>query len=56
VRLAVTLYVVEGVAAAEVARVVGWPDAKAVYNRVSRALARLRSGFEQEGLGPPDLF
>ena len=35
-RLAVRLFVVEDLPAAEVARVVGWPNAKAVYNRVRR--------------------
>jgi RNA polymerase sigma factor (sigma-70 family) len=55
VQLAVTLFVVEGMSAAEVARAVGWPNAKAVYNRVSRALAQLRAGLEREGLGPGDL-
>jgi RNA polymerase sigma factor (sigma-70 family) len=55
VQLAVNLFVVEGMAAADVARVVGWPNAKAVYNRVSRALAQIRAGLEREGLGPDDL-
>jgi RNA polymerase sigma factor (sigma-70 family) len=41
-RLAIQLYVIEELPAAEVAKVVGWPNAKAVYNRVSGALARLR--------------
>ena len=38
--LAVNLFVVEGMSAADVARLVGWPNAKAVYNRVSRALGQ----------------
>jgi RNA polymerase sigma factor (sigma-70 family) len=46
-RLAVQLYVIDGLAAADVARIVGWPNAKSVYNRVSHAMARLR-----ERLGP----
>ena len=41
-RVAVELYVVEEMSAAAVAKVVGWPSAKAVYNRVYRALATLR--------------
>lgn len=55
VRLAVTLFVVEGMSAADVARLVGWPNAKAVYNRVSRALEQLRTQLEREGVGPGDL-
>jgi DNA-directed RNA polymerase specialized sigma24 family protein len=55
VRLAVELFVVEGMSAAEVARTVGWPNAKAVYNRVYRALVALRSRLEAEGVGPGDL-
>lgn len=55
VRLAVQLFVVEDMAAAEVARVVGWPGPKAVYNRVYRALASMRSEFERAGLRRIDL-
>jgi RNA polymerase sigma factor (sigma-70 family) len=54
-RLAVELYVVEQLPAAEVARLVGWPNAKAVYNRVSRALAQLRARLGQAGIGRGDL-
>jgi RNA polymerase sigma factor (sigma-70 family) len=42
-REAIQLFVVEERPAAEVARAVGWPNAKAVYNRVGRALAALRT-------------
>jgi RNA polymerase sigma factor (sigma-70 family) len=52
-RLGVQLYVVEELPAADVARAVGWPNAKAVYNRVYRALMRLREGLERQGLGRP---
>jgi RNA polymerase sigma factor (sigma-70 family) len=52
-RLGVQLYVVEELPAADVARAVGWPDAKAVYNRVYRALMRLREALERRGLGHP---
>jgi DNA-directed RNA polymerase specialized sigma24 family protein len=45
-RVAVQLYVVEEMPAADVARVVGLPNAKAVYNRVYRALAFLRARLE----------
>lgn len=55
VRLAVDLFVVERMSAADVARTVGWPNAKAVYNRVYRALATLRAMLEREGIGPGDL-
>ena len=55
VRLAVELFVVERMPAEDVARVVGWPNGKAVYNRVYRALASLRAAFEREGIGPGDL-
>jgi RNA polymerase sigma factor (sigma-70 family) len=54
-RLAVQLFVVDGVPAADVARLVGWPDAKAVYNRVYRALDRLRARLEHQGISPADL-
>ncbi len=54
-RLAVQLFVVDELPAAEVARIVGWPNPKAVYNRVSRALARLRGELGRAGLTPGDL-
>lgn len=43
VRTAVQLLVVEEMTASDIARVLGWPNAKAVYNRVYRALAVLRT-------------
>ena len=49
-RVALQLYVVEGMPAADVARVVGLPSAKAVYNRVYRALALLRERFDRAGV------
>jgi len=55
VQLAINLFVVEGMSAADVARLVGWPNAKAVYNRVTRALAHLRTQLGREGIGPGDL-
>jgi RNA polymerase sigma factor (sigma-70 family) len=55
VRLAVELFVVERMAAADVARTVGWPNAKAVYNKVYRALEGLRSHLERDGIGRHDL-
>jgi RNA polymerase sigma factor (sigma-70 family) len=54
-RLAVQLFVVEAMPAAEVARLVGWRNAKAVYTRVYRALAALRQDFERQGIGRGDL-
>jgi DNA-directed RNA polymerase specialized sigma24 family protein len=51
----VRLFVVEEPPAAEVARIVGWPRAKTVYNRVYRALAAMRVHFERSGIGPGDL-
>ena len=46
-RLAVQLFVIDEVPAAQVAKIVGWPNSKAVYNRVSRALARMRRELAQ---------
>lgn len=54
-RLAVLLFVVEGLSADDVARVVGWPNSKAVYNRVYRTLTALRKELEREGVRPGDL-
>ena len=54
-RLAVQLFVVDELPAAEVARIVGWPNAKVVYNRVSRALVKLRGDLQRAGLSPGDL-
>ena len=51
-RLAVQLFVVDELPAAEVARIVGWPNAKVVYNRVSRALVKLRGDLQRAGLSP----
>jgi RNA polymerase sigma factor (sigma-70 family) len=54
-RLAVELFVVNEMPAAEVARIVRWPNAKAVYNRVYRALAAIRATLEQRGIRREDL-
>lgn len=56
VRLAVQLFVVDELAAAEVAGIVGWPNAKAVYNRVHRALASLRKELERQGISRAELL
>ncbi len=55
VRLAVQLFVVDELSAAEVASIVGWANAKAVYNRVHRALEAMRAALEREGIGRDDL-
>lgn len=49
-RLAVQLYVVDGMPAEQVGRALGFPNAKAVYNRVYRALAALRTHLERVGV------
>lgn len=54
-RAAVELYVVEELPAADIARILGFPNAKSVYNRVYRALAALREGLEGSGLRREDL-
>lgn len=54
-RLTVELYVVDELPAADVARIAGLPNAKAVYNRVYRALATLREYLAQSGIRAGDL-
>jgi RNA polymerase sigma factor (sigma-70 family) len=54
-RLALQLFVVDEMPASEVARTVGWLNAKAVYNRIYRVLDKLREGFEHQGIGRDDL-
>lgn len=54
-RLAVQLFVMDELSAAEVARIVGWPTARTVYNRVSRALASMRQQLGAAGLALGDL-
>lgn len=54
-RLALQLSVIEELPAADVARMVGWANAKAVYNRVHRLLARLRAACERQGIRLTDL-
>jgi RNA polymerase sigma factor (sigma-70 family) len=54
-RVAVQMYVVDELPAAEVARVLGLGGAKAVYNRVYRALAAIREVLERAGLARDDL-
>jgi RNA polymerase sigma factor (sigma-70 family) len=55
VRLAVQLFVIDELPAAEVAALVGWPNPKTVYNRVYRALEAMRAALEREGVGRGDL-
>ena len=54
-RLTAELYVIDGLPAGEVAKVLGLPNAKAVYNRVYRILAELRAGLERSGIRQGDL-
>jgi RNA polymerase sigma factor (sigma-70 family) len=54
-RVAVQLYVIDELPAEAVAKVLDLPNAKAVYNRVYRALAALREGLERAGLRREDL-
>ena len=54
-RVAVQLYIVEQMPADQVARALGLPNAKAVYNRVYRALAAVRSSLERVGIHRGDL-
>ena len=54
-RRAVDLYVLDGQAAATVATMLGLPNAKAVYNRVYRALGQLRHRLETAGIRRGDL-
>lgn len=49
-RVAVELYVLEEMPAEAVAKIVGWPNAKAVYNHVYRALQGMRQRLAQAGL------
>jgi len=54
-RLAVEMFVVHEMPAATIARALGWPNAKAVYNRVYRALAALRASLKRQGIEREDL-
>lgn len=54
-RAAVQMYVVDELPAAEVARILGLANAKAVYNRVYRAMAVVRERLEGAGVGREDL-
>jgi len=54
-RLAVQLYVVDEIPADQVARVLGYPSTKTVYNRVYRALGAIRSHLAQVGIRGGDL-
>ena len=54
-RVALELHIVEELPAEQIARVLGLPNAKAVYNRVHRALATLRARLAQDGLQRHDV-
>jgi RNA polymerase sigma factor (sigma-70 family) len=53
-RVAVQLYVLDELPAADVARIVGLKGPKAVYNLVYRALAAMRAHLEQSGVRRED--
>jgi DNA-directed RNA polymerase specialized sigma24 family protein len=54
-RLALELYVVDDLPAADIARVLGLPNAKAVYNRVYRSLEAMRLRLDEAGISREDL-
>jgi RNA polymerase sigma factor (sigma-70 family) len=54
-RLAVQLYVIDEMPADQVARALGYPNVKSVYNRVYRALAEVRARLEHAGIRGGDL-
>ncbi len=54
-RLAVQLYVVDEMPAEQVARALGYPNAKTVYNHVYRALAAIRDRLARAGIKGGDL-
>lgn len=54
-RLAVQLYVIDEVPAEQVAKMLAYPNTKAVYNHVYRALSAIRTQLEQAGIEGGDL-
>lgn len=54
-RVALELYVVDELPAADIARVLGLPNAKAVYNRVYRSLEAMRMKLDEAGISREDL-
>ena len=54
-RLAVRLYVVDRMPAEQVARALGYPSVKTIYNHVYRALAEIRTHLERAGIKEGDL-
>lgn len=54
-RVAVELYVIEDLPAQDISRILGLPNAKAVYNRVYRALAALRAELARAGIQRGDV-
>jgi RNA polymerase sigma factor (sigma-70 family) len=55
-RVAVQLYVIHELPAEDVARIIGAPNAKVVYNRVYRALAAARGTLERAGIRREDVL
>ena len=54
-RVALEFYVVDELPAADIARVLGLPNAKTVYNRVYRSLEAMRLILERAGISRDDL-
>lgn len=54
-RVALELYVVDELPAADIARVLGLPNAKTVYNRVYRSLDAMRLILQRAGISRDDL-
>jgi len=54
-RLTLELYIVDDLPAADIARVLGLSNAKAVYNRVYRSLEAMRLRLDNAGIAREDL-
>lgn len=54
-RIALQLYVIEGLSAGEVAELLGWRNAKTAYNRIYRSLSAVRGFLRGRGIQQSDL-
>ena len=54
-RLALQLYVIDGLSAGEVAGLLGWKDAKTAYNHIYRSLSTIRRFLRERGIQQTDL-
>ena len=54
-RVALRLFIIEGLSAVDVARILRWDSAKTVYNHVYRSLSAVRRFLLDRGIGPSDL-